>query len=190
MANPVKTGDAKLWVYNLGVFMVLTARLLKAMTFVSCNTSLSSPVDHFRALLLYCTYEMKWKRIMEKILVVEDNEDSRRMLVRLLGADGYEVAEADDGITAWEILQQEHIPLVITDWLMDQMDGIELVEHIRSSEFSNSTYVIMVTAHADSVDATIGYDVGVDAYMTKPLDLEELPVRVEDAFRSLNNFAL
>ena len=126
---------------------------------------------------------------MEKILVVEDNDDSRRMLVRLLGADGYEVAEADDGITAWEMLQQEHIPLVITDWLMGQMAGIELVEHIRASEFSNSTYVIMVTAQADSVDTTLGYHAGVDAYMAKPLDLEELPVKLEDALRSLNNLA-
>jgi len=125
---------------------------------------------------------------MEKILVVEDNEASRRMLVRWLGAGGYEVAEADDGAAAWELLKHERIPVVITDWLMNQMDGLELVEHIRASEFSDSTYVIMVSAHSDSVDIAMGFEAGVNAFLPKPFDLDELPIKVEDAFRSLNHF--
>lgn len=124
---------------------------------------------------------------MEKILVVEDNEDSRRMLVRLLGADGYDVVEADDGTSAWEILQQEPVPMVITDWLMEEMNGLELVELIRDSDFSASTYVIMVTAHADAMDSTVGFAAGVDAYMTKPLDIDELPIKVEEGFRVVNH---
>ncbi len=122
---------------------------------------------------------------MKKILVVEDNVDSRRMLVRLLMSMDYEVFEADDGISAWELFQHDPTPLVITDWRMDAMDGLELTLLIRESDFSESTFVIMVTAFADSIDAANGRAAGVDDYLTKPLDLDVLQQKVEEGFQKL-----
>jgi CheY-like chemotaxis protein len=128
--------------------------------------------------------------VMNKILVVENNDDSRRLMVRLLASLGYDVLEADDGTTAWDLIQKQPVPVIITDWMMDEMDGLELVETIRAAEMPYYIYVIMVTASGNSTDASLGYAVGADDFLSKPVNLDDLQARVERGFykfREINN---
>src|SRR5574341_47034 len=120
-----------------------------------------------------------------KILIVEDDPDSRRLLHVRLVADGYEVVEAADGQAAWELFQAEHFRIIITDWMMPRMDGPMLVRKIRAEAGHLYTYIIMLTALDDKSYVVSGLESGADEYLTKPFHPGELLARVSTGERVL-----
>jgi len=120
-----------------------------------------------------------------RILIAEDQPTSALMLRRFLERTGNEVSVAADGAAAWNALQSEHVPLVITDWMMPCMDGLELCQRIRSSRHEGYTYVILLTSRDCHHDRLVGLRAGADDFLTKPPDPEELAVRLEIAGRIL-----
>jgi len=121
-----------------------------------------------------------------KVLIVDDDVTYRRLLTTILVAKGHQVAEAPDGQTAWEMLQREPFPFVISDWMMPVVDGPELIQRIRKAGFPNYTYIILLTARNARDDVVDGLEAGADDYLTKPFDLGELRARVAIGERILN----
>lgn len=113
-----------------------------------------------------------------KILVVEDNRLTRRMLQRYLEELGYEVLGAGDGPEALELVARHRVRLVLTDWEMPGMSGIELVQRIRAGHDGAYKYLIFLTAREGKSDLVAGIGAGADDYIRKPFDKDELAVRV------------
>jgi two-component system cell cycle response regulator len=120
-----------------------------------------------------------------KILIVEDDFGSRRLVKIHLLAAGYEIVEAEDGQMAWDLFQQEPFQVVITDWMMPKLDGPGLIHKIRSSGQKNYTYIIMLTAVDEKPKVVMGLESGADEYLTKPFDSKELIARVASGVRIL-----
>ncbi|CAB1074346.1 hypothetical protein JY97_11580 [Alkalispirochaeta odontotermitis] len=121
-----------------------------------------------------------------RILIAEDDKDSQKLLERILQKENYEVVIADDGRMAWDIIQQEDIRMVITDWLMPQMGGVELCEKIRREASSGYVYLILVTSKEGKADLVRAMDAGADDYITKPFDKGELLARVRSGRRIID----
>jgi diguanylate cyclase (GGDEF)-like protein len=119
------------------------------------------------------------------VLVVEDDEVSRTILEHGLTHEGYEVYCADNGQKALEMLDTMHFPIVITDWIMPEMDGLELCKAIRSKHSNRYTYIIFVTVKGSEDDMLRGLDAGADEYLTKPFSYAELKARLNTAQRVL-----
>ena len=120
-----------------------------------------------------------------KILIIEDELIFRRMVKKYLLEAGYEIVEAEDGLSAWELFQKEPFQLVITDWMMPGLDGPELVHKIRTSGQKSYTYIIMLTAMDDKDNIVLGLESGADEYLTKPFNSRELIARVASGMRIL-----
>jgi sigma-B regulation protein RsbU (phosphoserine phosphatase) len=114
-----------------------------------------------------------------KILIAEDESVSRRMLEATVSKWGYEVSLACDGNEAWAQLQQPASPpLLILDWQMPGIDGIDLCRRIREHKGLSSLYVILLTSRDTKKDLIHGLEAGADDYVTKPFDPEELRARL------------
>lgn len=115
-----------------------------------------------------------------RILIVEDNAATLKMLETLLAKWGYEVAVAEGGQGALEIINSANPPrLILLDWMMPGMDGLELCRTLRSSTSGAETsYLILLTAKAEKKDVVAGLQAGADDYIVKPFNAEELRVRV------------
>jgi len=120
-----------------------------------------------------------------KILIAEDDSGSRRLVKVRLSAAGHEVVEAADGQLAWELFQREPFQMVITDWMMPKLDGLGLIQNIRSNGHQHYTYIIMLTAIDDKPNVVMGLEHGADEYLTKPFDSKELMARVASGERIL-----
>jgi len=118
-----------------------------------------------------------------KILIVDDELVSRKKMDLLVRRLGYETLIASDGIEGWEIWKRERPKMVITDWMMPRMDGLELCKKIREAEGSQYIYLIMVTSREDVNDLVVGMDAGADDFITKPFIKEELAVRIRSGER-------
>lgn len=121
--------------------------------------------------------------MMATILIVEDDKNTR-ILTKARLKDKYTILEASNGIEALEILYNQHIDLIIADIMMPEMDGYELVKIIRKE--GNMIPVIMLTAKHEFEDKKIGFRLGTDDYMTKPIDYEEVKWRIEALLRRAN----
>lgn len=115
-----------------------------------------------------------------KVLIVDDEQDIRELIKFYVNKEGYDVIEAKDGEQALEIFETEYIDLAIVDVMMPKMDGFELVENMK--EFKDVP-CIMLTAKAESKDKLRGFSVGVDDYVVKPFDPNELMARVKAVMR-------
>lgn len=105
---------------------------------------------------------------------------SRRVLEATLDKFGYEVVVASDGAQAWDALQSENAPrLAILDWMMPEIDGIELCRRVRSLSKAAPPYLILLTAKSSKQDVVAGLDAGANDYLTKPFDRAELRARVQ-----------
>ena len=120
-----------------------------------------------------------------RILIVEDDRPSRRLLAANLAAGGHVVVEAEDGLQAWELMQHEHFRMVITDWMMPNLAGPDLIRRIRSEVQGRYIYTIIVTALGDKAHVVDGLAAGADDYITKPYYAEELLARVKIGERIL-----
>jgi signal transduction histidine kinase len=118
-----------------------------------------------------------------RILIADDSLMMRRLLQLCLQSWQYEVVEAEDGAQAWELFQQGDFPLVLTDWMMPEMDGLELIRRIRSSDSRGYVYVILLTAKSDKEDLVVAMDAGADDFLAKPFDRDELRVRMREGER-------
>ncbi len=115
----------------------------------------------------------------QEILLAEDDPTFRTMLRNWLSKWGYAVIAAGDGNEAWEILQQDKAPhLVILDWMMPGIDGLELCHRIRATERAFYQYVLLVTAKDNTEDVVTGLEAGADDYLTKPFAMGELRARL------------
>jgi two-component system chemotaxis response regulator CheY len=121
-----------------------------------------------------------------RILIVDDDALQRRLLRAQLNKGGHEIWEVTDGAAAWELWQEQPIQLVITDWMMPRMDGVELTRRIRAASTSAYTYIIMLTGRSDRNDIVDGLDSGADDYLIKPFDPRELLSRVAIGMRIIN----
>ncbi|MBW2623298.1 MAG: response regulator [Deltaproteobacteria bacterium] len=113
-----------------------------------------------------------------KIAIVEDELVSRRKTQRFIQSLGYETLVATDGLKGFELWQNERPRIVITDWIMPGLDGIDLCQKIREAEGSQYTYIIMVTSKEDIGDVVASIEAGADDFITKPFEKEELAVRI------------
>jgi len=121
------------------------------------------------------------------ILIAEDEPISRRLLEFALRRWGYDVVVTTDGKEAWDVLQLQDPPsLVISDWMMPGMDGLELCGRIRTSERPGYTYLIILTARGNKEDVIRGLEAGADDYLVKPFDQEELRCRIKIGERIIN----
>lgn len=121
-----------------------------------------------------------------KILIAEDDSASRRLLEALLSNWQYEVTSCVDGNEAWEILKRDDAPsLVILDWMMPGIDGIEVCRRVRAARASHLTYIIMLTAIDARDDVVEALSMGADDFLSKPFDRGELRVRLQVGKRIL-----
>ena len=121
-----------------------------------------------------------------RILIAEDDEASRIYLQRVLEKSGYDVVAAEDGLTALDMFEKEDIRLVITDWIMPRMAGLELCKAIREKATEGYVFIIMVTAKDRKNDIVEAIDAGSDDYVTKPYDKGELLARVRAGLRIIH----
>ncbi|MEC0128520.1 response regulator transcription factor [Paenibacillus pabuli] len=118
---------------------------------------------------------------MLNILVVEDDESTRKLMCVVLQTRGFKTYWAEDGIKALEIIERQHIDLVVLDLMMPKMDGYELTRQLRV--LSEHLPILMVTAKQEPKDKRQGFLAGTDDYMTKPVDEEELVLRIKALLR-------
>ncbi len=118
---------------------------------------------------------------MFQILVVEDDKNARLLMSTVLTRYGYEPILACDGVEALEILDHKHVDLIVLDVMMPRMDGYEFTNTLRSG--GCMTPIIMVTARETPADKKRGFIMGVDDYMVKPVDEEEMVLRISALLR-------
>ncbi len=118
---------------------------------------------------------------MFKILVVEDDTNTRKLMRAVLKQSGFETYGAEDGIVALQLMEKQHVDLVILDLMMPKMDGYELTRQLRLSW--ENLPILMVTAKQAPQDKKKGFLVGTDDYMTKPVDEEEMILRIKALLR-------
>ncbi len=117
------------------------------------------------------------------ILVVEDESDIREMVVFALESKGADVLEAGDTREAWNHLNAGSVDLVLLDWMLPDVSGIELLRKIRRDETRSTLPVIMLTARGHEEDRIRGLDLGADDYVVKPFSIKELLSRVNAVLR-------
>ncbi|MCE9615963.1 MAG: response regulator [Lentisphaerae bacterium] len=115
------------------------------------------------------------------VLVVDDEERNRRLLADILGARGYRVLQAKDGEEALACILQDAPDLVLLDVMMPKLDGYEVCRRVKSNSKSASTPVLLVTALGGRSDRLRGIEAGADEFITKPMDTEEVILRVRNA---------
>lgn len=118
---------------------------------------------------------------MFNILVVEDDAGTRKLLCALLKNDGYNVLSAQDGAEALEVLDKNHVDLLVIDVMMPRMDGYTLTEQLRGG--GSTLPMLMLSAKDGAADVRHGFVVGIDDYMKKPFDVEELLLRIRALLR-------
>ena len=118
-----------------------------------------------------------------KILIVEDEKDIRDLIIYALQAKGYETISADDGEKALKMLKENKPDLVILDWMLPSVSGLEICRNIRRDENIKNIPIIMLTAKITEDDKILGLDSGADDYITKPFSTAELTSRVKAILR-------
>lgn len=118
---------------------------------------------------------------MFKILVVEDDKNARKLMCAVLRQYGFEPLQAADGDAALAVMENEHIDLAVLDLMMPGMDGFELTRQLRQTW--REVPILMVTAKQDPKDKRMGFIAGSDDYMTKPVDEEEMVLRIKALLR-------
>jgi sigma-B regulation protein RsbU (phosphoserine phosphatase) len=113
-----------------------------------------------------------------RILVAEDDRITRISLQRQLEGWGHAVTAVEDGQVAWEQFQTAEFDIVLTDWEMPRLSGVELIQQIRQATNAGFVYIIMLTSRSDKADIVRGIEAGADDFVAKPFDKQELRVRL------------
>lgn len=117
---------------------------------------------------------------MSKILIVEDAADLSRLIARELKACSYEVTIVEDGLSALQCYDKQHPDLVILDWILPALDGLEVLRRMRQN---SATPILMLTGRAEEIDRVIGLELGADDYLVKPFSMRELVARTRALLR-------
>ncbi len=118
---------------------------------------------------------------MARILIAEDDKSANKLICAVLRKDGHETLSAADGQEALEILDHEHVDLIVSDVMMPRVSGMELVQRLREAEWD--VPVLMLTARLDAETLHASFLSGADDYLTKPADMKELVLRVRALLR-------
>lgn len=120
-----------------------------------------------------------------RILIAEDDYVSRLLVKKAVKKIGHEVLEAENGKIAWKTFREHEPDMVISDWMMPEMDGIELCRRIRSSDKKTYSYIILLTAKDKTTDLVEVFEAGADDYIIKPFKPDELRSRINSGERIL-----
>jgi two-component system, cell cycle response regulator len=120
------------------------------------------------------------------ILLAEDNDIARKYLEKILNKAGYSVVPVENGKKALEMFHQRFFSIVLTDWLMPEMSGLELCEAIRQKENKGYVFIVLLTAKDSKQDIIRGLEAGADDYLTKPVNYGELIARLNSGTRILH----
>ena len=119
-----------------------------------------------------------------RILIADDDFTSRAVLEGVLRKSGYAVVVTVNGAEAWQVLQQADAPqLVILDWIMPEMDGLEVIRLARDQQTERPPYIILLTTRGEKSDIIMGLDAGANDYLAKPFESGELRARIEVGMR-------
>jgi sigma-B regulation protein RsbU (phosphoserine phosphatase) len=121
-----------------------------------------------------------------RIVVADDDPTLLMVISAILTKFGYQVLKASNGAEALDILRREEVRIIVSDWAMPGMDGLELCRHIRSQNNDRYVYFILLTARDDKPSLVKGMEAGADDFLVKPVDTEELRVRVRAGERILD----
>ena len=119
------------------------------------------------------------------ILIADDNLVARKLLEKTLAKEGHEIVSVDNGKKALEMFNERFFPIVLTDWMMPEMDGLTLCQAIRKNITSSYVYILLLTAKASQEDIISGLKSGADDYLTKPINNAELIARLNIGERIL-----
>ena len=119
---------------------------------------------------------------MAKVLVLEDEVDVRELLVLHLKREGYDVHPYESADVALEAIQSEPFDLLVIDWMLPKMSGLDVCKRVRT-ELRLNTPVMILTARADTMDKVLGLEIGADDYLTKPFEVREFVARVRALLR-------
>ena len=119
---------------------------------------------------------------MSSILLIEDTQDLAQVVARELKTAGYQVEHAPDGLSGWQRFESHRPDLVILDWMLPGMDGLDLLRRFRAQ---SAVPVLMLTARSEEADRVIGLEMGADDYLTKPFSMRELLARVKALLRRI-----
>lgn len=114
-----------------------------------------------------------------KILIAEDDPISRKLLCTILSRQKYQIISAQNGIETWQAIQSYGAPLVIIlDWMLPDIEGIEICQRVRTHYPNEPFHIILLTAYGKQEDVVKGFQYGADDYICKPFDIQELQARV------------
>ncbi|AHG18842.2 response regulator [Chania multitudinisentens RB-25] len=119
------------------------------------------------------------------VLIVDDSKSYRHLMATMLAKWGFRICEAEDGECALRLLEQQSVHIVISDWEMPVMNGVDLCRAIRSNDFGRYIYVILVTARQSLEDLLTGMEAGADDFLSKPVNQSQLRARLHAAERVL-----
>lgn len=122
----------------------------------------------------------------DKVLIVEDEKDTRFILEKLLSRNNYEVVTAVNGQDALEILKNFTPKVIVADWTMPVLDGLALCNILKGDDKFKLTYFIILTARSSLKDRIMGLDVGADDFLVKPVENQELLARIRSGIRIYN----
>jgi two-component system chemotaxis response regulator CheY len=120
-----------------------------------------------------------------KILVVDDDKTTRKLLSLYLKGKGYEVVTAENGLDAMEKVGTENINFILTDMNMPYMDGIEMTKNLKSDPALNSIPVVMVTTEADEDEKRRAFEAGVDDYLVKPTNADQINESIKKILKKM-----
>lgn len=119
------------------------------------------------------------------ILIVEDDTVSRLLLSTTLKKLGYDVISTENGRDAWGVFQEQHVSVIISDWMMPDIDGLSLCRMVRTEDRTRYTYIILLTALGGKGSYLEGMNAGADDFITKPFDKDQLAARLRVVERVL-----
>jgi response regulator RpfG family c-di-GMP phosphodiesterase len=126
------------------------------------------------------------KELQMNILVVDDDASTLALLEKSINKWGYSAATAVNGLQALDHIESNHVDIIVSDWLMPEMNGLELCKKVRALNLERYRYIILISAQDTRMDVVRGLKGGVDDYITKPVNLDELRARIEIGARVIN----
>lgn len=122
---------------------------------------------------------------IKKLLVVDDSKLQRKLLTVSLKKWGYDIREAESGVEAMCLIHEDMPDLILSDWMMPEMDGLEFCQELRKLDTDRYVYFILLTSKNEKGDVAEGLEIGADDFLTKPVNLEELGARLSAGERIL-----
>ncbi len=126
------------------------------------------------------------KRMRRTVLVVDDEKDITELASYNLTREGFEVLVAVNGMEALTIAKRKQPDIIILDWMMPGMDGLETCRRLRQDPDTENIPIVMLTAKTDTMDKILGLEMGADDYLTKPFHIRELSARLRAVLRRLD----